>query len=196
MRCQRSCLSLALSLALVACGGGGGEGASQQTGAGPLAKYLGTYTGCKDHIKSTLVMASRDAASISVTQTDEYYPNQDCTGALLATSVMSAPLTAAYLSTGVAAITGWPAPNDTASQEVDRVEVRFPPGFKTALSGSGVVTIDGEQCIQYSPAQTVCFASDPQPAPVVAAGFALTSNGVLLMSATPTGYELDLALQR
>lgn len=79
---------------LAACGGGGGSDTkTAATDVGPLTKYEGTWgQGCDSHERDTFTFtASNGGTSLAITEKMEYFANEDCTGAIVATGTYAKP---------------------------------------------------------------------------------------------------------
>lgn len=185
---------LVVPLLLAACGGGGGESA-QPAGAGPLAKYAGTATYCDGHERGTLTTTvSPDGYSASLSLVSTYHQDANCAGAVVGTETMSTAISATYISTGNATVPSWPTPSASTAVAVDRVSLASPAGTRT-LAGPGVSLINGQLCVSYTNGRT-CLGSTGYGALSAVGGLALTGNALLLLEATPSGYQLDTAFQR
>lgn len=144
----RAGLASALALSVAACGGGGG-GTPQTTTpvAAPFTKYEGNWvSACQFHHHEVYTLTTSSSATVlSFADKSEYFANDDCTGAVVATGVYSGPIASlSYLTTepnaSVKLQTG-----ETVTNSVDR-------GTGTAstaavsFSGSGVsnTTVGGK----------------------------------------------------
>lgn len=89
----RAALASALLLSVAACGGGGSDGAPQATPvANPFTKYVGSWvTACQFHHHEVFTLSTNaNATVLSFADKSEYFANEDCTGAVVATGVYSA----------------------------------------------------------------------------------------------------------
>ncbi len=141
---------LASAMAMLsACGGGGGS-ASESTlppVAQPFAKYEGAWkTACQFHHRETYTLTSSSNATVlSIADQSDYYANDDCTGAVVATGVYSQPIAKLLYSSTLANATIKLQSGDSVTDTVDR-------GTGTGLdavlsfSGSGVTpaVVDGQ----------------------------------------------------
>jgi hypothetical protein len=96
---------VAAASVLSACGGGGSGASGPVTppATAPFAKYVGDWKdACQFHHRETVTVAITAASATTVTLSDriEYFDNADCSGALVATGVYSAPIaTLQYVAT-------------------------------------------------------------------------------------------------
>ena len=179
-----------LAVALAGCGGGGG-GEPIATVA-PLAKYAGTYTYCEGHERVTLV-ATLVNGGLTMSERSDYYDQANCAGAVVGAQAVFT-LTATYVATESARVTGYSAANSVATYVVDRIAISV-PATTASITGSGVTTINGQLCVRYTGGQ-VCIDPAPRPATTVFGGLALTDAAVLLLTATANGYDRDTAYPR
>ena len=185
-----------LALAVAGCGGGGGsDNSTPPPGAqGPLAKYVGTYSVCEGNERITLTVTANGGSQLSLTPRSDYYQTTGCTGAVVGVETLSSPLTASYVSTGAAQVTGWPAAASVATYTVDRLAITA-PATTWSLTGSGVTTINGRPCVRYTNGQT-CLDAVSNPALSTTGGLAFADSTLLLLNATAAGYARDTAYQR
>jgi hypothetical protein len=140
------------------------------------------------------IVADPGGSSLTMTPKSEYFDSANCTGTIVATETYSAPLTATYLSSGQAQVTGYPASNSVATYNVDRIQVAVPAGTFT-VTGSGVSTINGEACITYTGGRT-CLSSLTAPGRSITGGLFFTDLALVTLLATPAGYERADAYRR
>lgn len=99
----RAGLASALALSVAACGGGGSDGAPQATPiASPFAKYVGSWvSACQFHHHEVYTLSTNaNATVLTFSDKSEYFSNDDCSGAVVATGVYSAPIaTLSYQTT-------------------------------------------------------------------------------------------------
>lgn len=141
---------------------------------------------------TTVVSADGYSASLSLVET--YYQDTNCSGAVVGTVTLSSALSATYVRTEGAVVSGWPTANSSQSLTVDRLSITA-PATTTTLTGSGVTTIGGKLCVAYTNGST-CPDFTPNPPLSVTGGLAQTDTAVLLLQATTTGYTVDTAFQR
>lgn len=197
MNVTRAALTCIVGMLLTACGGGGGGdggGTPPPATQGPLAKYVGTYTFCEGNERVTLTVTANGGTQLSLSQKSDYYQTSGCTGAVVGLETLSSPLTATYVSTGAAQVTGWPAANSVTTYTVDRLAITA-PATTWSLTGSGVTTINGRPCVRYTGGQT-CLESIANPALSTTGGLVFTDTALLLLEATATGYARDTAYPR
>lgn len=142
--------ALASAMAVLsACGGGGGD-TSQSTlppVAQPFAKYEGNWkTACKFHQRETYTLTtSANATQVSILDQSDYYANEDCTGAVVATGVYSQAIAKLLYSSTLANASVKLQSGETVSDTVDR---GTGTGSDATLSftGSGVTSsvVDGK----------------------------------------------------
>ena len=134
---------------LSACGGGGGD-TSQATlppVAQPFAKYEGSWkSACKFHQRETYTLTtSANATQLSVLDQSDYYANEDCTGAVVATGVYSQAIAKLLYSSTLANATIKLQSGENVTDTVDR---GTGTGSDATLSftGSGVTSsvVDGK----------------------------------------------------
>ena len=87
---------VAAASVLSACGGGSSAGSvvNPPTTA-PFAKYVGDWKDvCQFHHRETITVATLTASATTATLSDriDYFENEDCSGALVATGVFSKPI--------------------------------------------------------------------------------------------------------
>lgn len=133
------------AITLTACGGGGGQDTSQPTlppVAQPLAKYEGSWkTACKFHQRETYTLvASSNATQLSILDQSDYYANDDCSGAVVATGVYSQPIAKLLYSSTVANATIKLQSGETVSDTVDRGTGTGSDAALLSFSGSGVTS--------------------------------------------------------
>lgn len=184
---------MSIAALLAACGGGSESAGSVDTSS-VLSKYLGTYTFCDGHEKASLVITSADGRSLSMAARSDYYQTTGCAGAVVATEVSSTGLTATYVSTGSATVTGYPAAASVATYNVDRVSI-FAPAATRSVTGSGVSIVAGLPCVTYTGGR-VCIDTSPRIAQTVTGGLVFVDAALVLLTATATGYDRDSAYQR
>lgn len=96
---------VAVASVLSACGGGGSSAGSvvNPPTTAPFAKYVGDWQDvCQFHHRETITVATLTASATTATLSDriDYFDNEDCTGALVATGVYSKPIaTLQYVTT-------------------------------------------------------------------------------------------------
>ncbi len=96
---------VAAASVLSACGGGGSGSSGPVTppATAPFSKYVGDWKdACQFHHRETVTVAITTASATTATLSDkiEYFDNADCSGALVATGVYSAPIaTLQYVAT-------------------------------------------------------------------------------------------------
>jgi len=197
----RAGLASALALSVTACGGGGG-GTPQSTTpvASPFTKYEGNWvSACQFHHHEVYTMtASSNATVLTFTDKSEYFANDDCTGAVVATGVYSGPIASlSYLTT---------EPNASVKlQTGENVTNSVDKGNGTAgtaavsFSGSGVTdtTVGGKPGwhIVYNGGSTDVVVQTVQGA---TPGGVMLRNGLLyVLTAQPnTGYDAATPLTR
>lgn len=137
-------MASALAMLTSACGGGGGSDTSQPTlppVAQPLAKYAGAWkTACKFHQRETYTLTtSANATQLSIVDQSDYYDNDDCTGAVVATGVYSQPVANLLYASTVANATVKLQTGETVSDTVDR-GTGTATSATLSFSGSGVTS--------------------------------------------------------
>lgn len=96
---------VAAASVLSACGGGGSSAGSvvNPPTTAPFAKYVGDWKDvCQFHHRETITVATLTASATTATLSDriDYFENEDCSGALVATGVFSKPIaTLQYVTT-------------------------------------------------------------------------------------------------
>jgi len=198
----RAGLASVLALSVTACGGGSGGGTPQQTTpvAAPFTKYEGNWvSACQFHHHEVYTLTSSSGATVlSFADKSEYFANEDCTGAVVATGVYSGPIaTLTYLTTepnaSVALQTG-----ETVTNSVDK-------GTGTAnaaaisFSGSGVSdsTVGGKPAwhIVYNGGSTDVVVQNVQGA--TPGGVMLRGGQLYVLTAQPnTGYNAATPLTK
>lgn len=147
---KRSFWVLSLSVVLAACGGGGGDegGNGNSTPAGPLEKYVGSYSYCdQDHTKYSLSLTNAGNQDLYGSIEEVTYQNSNCSGDVLGTYKWKSPATISYISTGVATVNAAGLP---ASLSIDKVKMTLTT--QATLTGPGVTG----NCLKY-PGGNVCY---------------------------------------
>ncbi len=176
-----SSISIAI---LAACGGGGSDTTTASTAAdvGPLTKYEGVWgQGCDDHSRDTYTFAaSNNGTSLAITNKMEYFANENCTGAIVATGTYAQPeVMLQYIKTEANA----PVKMLTGEIITASVDVGTAVGSGEAIkfTGSGVTSsvVNGETVwhIVYNNGSTDLTVND---SPGTAQGALLLLNGELL----------------
>jgi hypothetical protein len=117
-------LASAMSM-LNACGGGGSGTDAQPTlppVAQPFAKYEGSWkTACQFHHRETYTLAtSSNATQLSILDQSDYYANDDCTGAVVATGTYSQAIAKLLYASTLANATVKLQSGENISDTVDR----------------------------------------------------------------------------
>lgn len=91
-------LATATVAVLAACGGGGGGGGggTASSASNPLAKYEGVFYSCEDNDKTTITLTATGSDSLSAMLVENVYSGDNCSGNILATYRLLAPLVATY----------------------------------------------------------------------------------------------------
>jgi hypothetical protein len=141
-------LASAMSI-LTACGGGG-SGTSESTlppVALPLAKYEGVWkTACRFHQRETYMLTSAsNATQLSIADQSDYYANEDCTGAVVATGVYSQAIAKLLYASTLANATVKLPSGENITDTVDR-GTGAGSDATISFSGSGVTSsvVDGK----------------------------------------------------
>ena len=185
-------------VSIAGCGGGGDDGRPDTS---PLQKYVGAHGYCDGHERVMMTITQPSGNVLSMSQRTDYYSVAGCTGAILASEVMSDPANAVYISTGTTTVTGIRSDGvidyyGISSHEVDRIRVSSAPSTKFLRAGPGLEMIGGRQCIVYSDGGKTCFSSDAPPGGSTDAGLAIAGPALLLLNATAQGYALDASYSR
>lgn len=134
---------VALASLLSACGGGGGgpTGQNTQPVSAPFAKYEGDWKDvCQFHHRETVTMtASTSGTSVSMSDRIEYFANEDCSGALVATGVYSQPIAKLQYITTETSATVKLQNGETVTGSVDR-GVGVGSDATVSFTGSGVTS--------------------------------------------------------
>jgi hypothetical protein len=180
---------------LSACGGGGDDTVSVPSPtSGPLAKYAGTYSFCDGNEKAQITVSEVNSTTISIVSKSDYYSNTNCQGTIVGTETYSAPVQAVYISNSQARVVDWPTFGTSSTQSVDRVT--FSSAARTAsVTGANVTTSGKDRCISYSGGST-CIDTSPDAAFTLVGGLAFTNTAILLLTATPSGYDREDAYPR
>lgn len=143
---SRSLFVAGMALALAACGGGGGGGSEQVTEevvsdsvtyppTGPLGKYVGAYSFCKDYTEYKIEFSATQDNDLSADVREMTYENQDCTGPMVVMFGWDAPANVAFLSSGISTVQG--GAGLPASLALDKVMLSVQE-VRVQLSGPGV----------------------------------------------------------
>lgn len=199
----RAGLAAALALGLAACGGSGSDGAPQATPVNaPFAKYVGSWsTACQFHSHEVFTLSTNaNATVLSFVAKSEYFANDDCSGAVVATGVYSAPIaTLTYQTT---------EPNaSVALQSGEKINSAVDKGSSVAgaaaisYSGSGVsaTTVSGKPAwhIVYNGGSTDVVVQTAQGA--TPAGVMLRNGQLYILAAqanTGTGFDASAPLSK
>jgi len=144
-------LSTVALATLVACGGGGGDdtAANDPSTAGPLDKYLGTFSYCDQvNTRYSVDITSADGSAVNITSTEVTYENANCSGAALGTKVWNGAARLTYLSTSVGTVDG---PGLPSSLTIDKVQITA-SNISQTLTGPGVTG----NCVRHS-SGTICY---------------------------------------
>lgn len=198
----RAALASALAT-LAACGGGGSGSAPQATPVtAPFSKYEGNWTtACQFHHHETYTLTSSAGATVlTFSDKSEYFANDDCTGAVVATGVYSQPIaTLTYFNTepnaSVKLQTG-----QTVSNAVDK-GTGVGNTAAVSFSGSGVTTetVGGKAAwhIVYNGGSTDVVVQNVQGA--APAGVMLRDGQLYILTAqanTTTGFDASAPLTK
>ncbi len=128
---------------LTACGGGSGSGAESTVPAvaQPFAKYQGAWqAACQFHHRETYTLtSSNNATLLSIVDQSNYYDNDDCTGAVVATGVFSQPIATLLYASTLSNATIKLQSGDNISDTVDR-GTGSGSDAQVSFSGSGVTS--------------------------------------------------------
>jgi len=197
---------LAAALAtLAACGGGGNNNDSAQQStpvANPFAKYEGNWTTtCQFHHHEVYTLTSSSNGTVlTFNDKSEYFLNDDCSGAIVATGVYSQPIvTLNYLTTEPNASIKLQS-GDTVSGSVDK-GTSVGSTATVSFTGSGVTveTLGGKPAwhILYNGGSADVLASSVQSA--APAGLLLRTGQLYILTAqanTGTGFDASAPLTR
>ncbi len=168
MNCTRLLTLFSIIAFLVACGGGGGDDDANATN--PWVNKAGTYSGCDDHTRRTVVFSPTGSNQAALSLREDIYDAAGCTGTIKGTITWSSPITATYLSTGLANVSGIVLPWGNTSLTIDRIRVSAPAMTQT-LTGSGV----NGRCVYYTNGNT-CYDSLASDAATTEAGIYFKDN--------------------
>lgn len=135
--------ALASSMAMLSACGGGSSSAEPTLPpvAQPFAKYEGAWkTACQFHHRETYTLvSSNNATQLSIVDQSDYYANDDCTGAVVATGVFSQPIAKLLYASTLANATVKLQTGENITDTVDR-GTGTGADAQVSFSGSGVTS--------------------------------------------------------
>jgi hypothetical protein len=170
-------VALVLSISLAACGGG------SSSSTNPLEKYVGTYTGCNNHQKSTTTISTTSYDQASVSTTTDIFENSDCTGANLGTHTDSSPVTVTYRAAANLPVSG--IGSTVQNLTIDIINILLPP-VSQSLTGSGVNGL----CVNYT-GGSYCYSTPPTSAVSSEGGFYMVGNLLYSLTFVNGVYQTD-----
>lgn len=180
---------------LVACGGGGGESTgSSGTTTDPLNKYIGTHRVCDRNEMITMVISSTGYGSVTMSARFDYHQSANCSGPVVGSETSSAALSATFVSSGPATVTGFPSANSSGTFTVDRLSISAPARI-TSLTGTGVYQQGSQTCVRYDAGST-CGTQGAMPAFTEPGGLMLTDQALVLLVASGNIFERDISFPR
>ena len=194
MFASRTLLVVGFSVALAACGGGGGtwgpeEEVSEEvlTGIvyppkGPLGKYVGRYSVCRDHREFVLDFSATKGNDLTFYSFEVIYANPDCSGNVLGTFGWDAPADMTYISTDIATVSGEGLP---ASLSVDKGQVSV-SDIRGRLYGVGV----SGNCVTY-PTGSLCYDVTTPQTSTTQGGMYLAGNKLYELRLNNGVYSVD-----
>lgn len=175
---------LGAALAMTGCGGGGNDAGTQA--ANNFAAYVGTWTSdCASHAKD-IVTITLSGMTLSLATTTNYYDSTTCSGAVVATAVSSAPLSA--VSNGKDSVVALLPPATTASTIViDKITATFPERTQS-ITGTGIYTstLSGvpQTCVKFTNTDSACVPSGVQTTASASAGLYASGVNLYLLAGT------------
>ncbi|NRR31224.1 hypothetical protein HSX11_13630 [Oxalobacteraceae bacterium] len=192
---------IAMASVLTACGGGGGGSTDNPAPVvtSPFAKYEGEWKdACQFHHRETSSFAvTNSATTIAISNKIEYFDNEDCTGAIVATGVYSQPIARVnYSSTDTNASVKLQN-GETVTGVVDR-GTAVGTDANVTFTGSGVTSsvVNGKTIfkISYTGGSTeirIDSISGASPG-----GLMLRNGQLYILSANGSSYSASAALSR
>jgi hypothetical protein len=183
MSTRTTALTMGLAVILSACGGGDGGGDQATPAQDQLLKYVGTYTGCDDHEKTTMTLSAASGGALSMASRYDVYQSSDCTGSLLGSRTLSAPATLTFIESVPTSGAGYSA--------IDKILMTAPQRAAT-MTGPGVVG----QCVNY-PGGQLCYEDGAiEPAASERGGFALGGTALNVFELDGSSFKLLTVLTK
>jgi hypothetical protein len=167
------CLLFAINALIAGCGGG-----SVDVVSSPLDKYVGTWIGCADHERLTVIVSRSSDTVLRYSMVGEAFNDSSCAGSSVGTMTYSDPVaTLEFQSTATILV------EDPLTYPVSLLGNKLVDRFRATIAG-GTVTYSGPNlsgsCINYQGGNFCTGGSNPATLPVASMDYALyLANGTL-----------------